>query len=246
MATPLEAFSGINRSATGTKNEASSWIIVPSPKIRVSFLTDTSDKDGYHWSTFYFPFDVVKGGTAEENANVEILAGGWIGNSTTVRLKDIGDAVPAGNAVVVRSNVYSEFDFYAYPPGTHEDLFHRDALSGNIWKGVTESEGHYFGANWRDYWILNKSASTGAVKLLHPAEDYLMPNRAYLDAEVVNNSRTINLDFFEDDITGIDLVVGNIEDNSTSNNATYDLQGRRVLRPSHGIYIQNGKKIFIP
>ena len=238
-------YAGISRAATATKNDASSWIIVPSPKIRVSFLNDTRDDDGYCWSTFYFPFDVVKGGTAEENANVEIFAGGWVDNTTTVRLKEVGDAVPAGNPVVVRSNVYTEFDFYAYPVGKHEDLFNREALGGNVWKGITESEGHYFGADWRNYWILGKSKA-GKAKLLHPAEDYLMPNRAYLDAEAVNNSRTIVMDFFEDDITGIDLIVDGAEEKSSSDNLIYDLQGRRVVHPTHGIYIKGGKKILIP
>ncbi len=244
-------YAGISRSAVGTKNDASGWIIVPTPKIHVSFLTDTSDKDGYHWSTFYFPFDVVKAGTAEENSHVDILAGGWIDNTTSVRLRNMGDAVPAGNAVVVRSDLYDAFDFYAYPPGKHEDLFDRSVLNGNIWKGVTESEGHYFGPEegtnlWKNYWILNKSAGTGTVKLLHPGDDYLMPNRAYLDKQAVNGASTLKLDFFEDDITAIDLVEGDAIVTFPTDNATYDLQGRRVVNPTHGIYIRGGKKIFIP
>ena len=244
-------YAGISRSAEGTRNDASGWIIVPTPKIHVSFLTDTSDKDGYHWSTFYFPFDVVKAGTAEENSHVDILCGGWIDNTTSVRLRNMGDAVPAGNAVVVRSDLYDAFDFYAYPPGKHEDLFDRSALNGNVWKGVTESEGHYFGPEvgtnlWKNYWILNKSSSTGTVKLLHPGDDYLMPNRAYLDKQAVNGASKLNLDFFEDDITAIDLIVDDATEIIPTDNATYDLQGRRVVNPTHGIYIRGGKKIFIP
>ena len=29
------------------------------------------------------------------------------------------------------------------------------------------------------------------------------------------------------------------------NNEVYDLQGRRVANPQHGIYIKNGQKIFV-
>ena len=37
-----------------------------------------------------------------------------------------------------------------------------------------------------------------------------------------------------------------IEDikNETMDNAVYDLSGRRVQNPKHGLYIQNGKKLI--
>ena len=73
-----------------------------------------------------------------------------------------------------------------------------------------------------------------------------MPNRAYLDKQAVNGASTLKLDFFEDDITAIDLVEGDAIVTFPTDNATYDLQGRRVVNPTHGIYIRGGKKIFIP
>ncbi|MEE1288721.1 MAG: sialidase family protein, partial [Bacteroidaceae bacterium] len=44
--------------------------------------------------------------------------------------------------------------------------------------------------------------------------------------------------------TGIDEIVSSQETNA--DNVLYDLQGRRVAKPtSQGIYIQNGKKVFM-
>ena len=41
--------------------------------------------------------------------------------------------------------------------------------------------------------------------------------------------------------TGID----NVNRETITNNRYYDLQGRKVLNPAKGLYIINGKKIFV-
>lgn len=67
-------------------------------------------------------------------------------------------------------------------------------------------------------------------------------NRAYLpiaDAE----AREFNLVFLDDEVTGIRTI-----DNgkmAMDKNAVYDLSGRRVQNPKHGLYIVNGKKVII-
>lgn len=67
-------------------------------------------------------------------------------------------------------------------------------------------------------------------------------NRAYLpiaDAE----AREFNLVFLDDEVTGIRTI-----DNgrlTMDKNAVYDLSGRRVQNPKHGLYIVNGKKVII-
>ena len=44
--------------------------------------------------------------------------------------------------------------------------------------------------------------------------------------------------------TSIDEIVSSPE--TSADNTMYDLQGRRVVKPaSQGVYIQNGKKVFI-
>ena len=72
----------------------------------------------------------------------------------------------------------------------------------------------------------------------------LKANRAYIPASEVPNSSNVK-DFifvFNDDVTGIE----SIETMSTNKNATiYDLSGRRVLSAKCGLYIVNGKKMFV-
>jgi len=45
---------------------------------------------------------------------------------------------------------------------------------------------------------------------------------------------------FEDEITGIESVK-----NEEGDNEVFDLQGRKVTKATRGLYIMNGKKVFI-
>ena len=69
--------------------------------------------------------------------------------------------------------------------------------------------------------------------------------KAYLEltaAQASLEARSIRMVF--DEVTGINTVKEN-EGNETGDNIWYTLQGARVAKPTHGIYIRNGKKIFI-
>ena len=46
---------------------------------------------------------------------------------------------------------------------------------------------------------------------------------------------------FDDDTTAID----SIENDADKAPVYYDLMGRRVVNPTRGIYIVNGKKVFV-
>ena len=65
-------------------------------------------------------------------------------------------------------------------------------------------------------------------------------NRAYILASALSqqSSRGFVLSF-DDEVTGISSVV-----NTQSFNGIFDLQGRRVNNATHGLYIQNGKKVL--
>ena len=67
------------------------------------------------------------------------------------------------------------------------------------------------------------------------------------NAEMVNTIAAAFEDQFKEiiivDVTGIRGICN--RDSSSSPNAIYDLQGRRVDHPSNGFYIVNGKKVYI-
>lgn len=71
-------------------------------------------------------------------------------------------------------------------------------------------------------------------------------NKAYLrttvNVTVSNLARGIRLSF-GDDITGVSEV--KVQKKEVTNGEYYDLMGRRIANPTKGLYIVNGKKVFI-
>ena len=73
-------------------------------------------------------------------------------------------------------------------------------------------------------------------------------NKAYIDAsKVTNKSEAKSRAFinFEGQATGIAAIENNDAVNAITNAAIYNLNGQRVMNPTRGIYIVNGKKLFI-
>jgi hypothetical protein len=71
-------------------------------------------------------------------------------------------------------------------------------------------------------------------------EPTINPFRAYLSTSVSTPARMLTFSF--DDITGLNMVE---EKKADVRNGYFDLMGRRVAKPTKGLYIVNGKKVFI-
>lgn len=67
--------------------------------------------------------------------------------------------------------------------------------------------------------------------------------RAYLPATKVAASRGFAIKWNDDEVTGIRTIDNGQK--TLKNGAFYDLSGRRVENPQHGLYIVNGKKVVI-
>lgn len=95
--------------------------------------------------------------------------------------------------------------------------------------GTTAPQGeNYLVLSNNQLWEVNSGVTIGA-------------NKAYIDWSQITNASsrgTITLNF--NDATGINAVAA-----PTSDNAFYNLSGQRVSQPRKGLYILNGKKIFV-
>lgn len=249
-----------------TMNTNAAWIVSPAPTLELPLLvTGLSAESGknfdrYDWTTFYFPFDVVP--APQTGQEVTIFQGKWIGQYTygsgkkggTINMTAVAN-VPAGNAAFVRSskNAGMGFDnviFNVYPAGSGQTTQPDEDFVSNVWRGIIESDDSvYWGSTegWRDYWVLTKNAA-GNLRLLHPSGSYLLPNRAYIDAETVqavNGGKVTAFNLLQDDnITGItDLH----QSTRTDSNVWYTLEGQRLQsKPTaKGLYIHNGKKVIV-
>jgi hypothetical protein len=59
--------------------------------------------------------------------------------------------------------------------------------------------------------------------------------------EVDTSSQQLSLKFKFPEASNIE----NVEQSTNSVTVYYDLQGRKVLQPTHGLYILNGKKVYV-
>lgn len=93
--------------------------------------------------------------------------------------------------------------------------------------------------------VLSKN-SNGEIGffILKSSVEYMAANKAWLEIPSGENAKSFSIMFEDGAATGIsEIRTLNTEDVSSS--YYYDLQGRRVENPSHGLYIHNGKKIYI-
>ena len=89
------------------------------------------------------------------------------------------------------------------------------------------------------YILYNKDENVGFYKV-DGSTNKVAANRAYLTADGAG-VRALTIDFSGEE-TGVNAI-GNGQ--LTMDNAIYDLSGRRVSRPTKGLYIMNGKKVVL-
>ena len=66
--------------------------------------------------------------------------------------------------------------------------------------------------------------------------------RAYFANNTTEGAKSLNILF---DLDGETTAIIKVKDNSQTTQTYYDMQGRRILKPVKGLYIQNGKKVVI-
>lgn len=155
-------------------------------------------------------------------------------NGNSVTLTSI-EKVPANTPVVVHKDV-EETTIFNVPVTTADiaavsenDLCVSDgtnAVGTNVYVlGNTDGIGFY-------KWTSNNSLSAGKVYLNVRAMNAPAGSRDYLTFA------------FEDQATGVGASLMNSE-KCKVNSAIFDLQGRRVVNPTKGLYIVNGKKVIV-
>lgn len=181
--------------------------------------------EGKSYATTYLPFDVTL--PADAKAYIVTVAEG---DKATV--SEVAD-IPANQGVVLVSETAASKATLTL--GTASANCTGNKLSGtNPRKPIKESEKS-------NYYIFGKGDN--GVGFYHPNSTTLKENRAFLPASVVTVSGSVNgfkLDFGGVN-TGIEAVIQADEANATY----YDLSGRRVMRPTKGIYVKNGRKVYV-
>lgn len=206
----------------GGEESGSSWCIVPATTLDVTMNT----VDNETWATLYLPFSVK----VPESVTAYT---GTQKDENTVQLTAIeGGVIPAQTGVVLKGTATT------CPLTLTNDAV--APVEGNIFTGtclpisVTQE-------TLENYYVL--STLQGVIGLYWPQEGTtaLAANKAYIDNTPAAGAAGYRFVFGDDTTVGID----GAQLGQPSDTPYYDLSGRRVVKPAKGIYIHNGKKVFI-
>ena len=251
-------FKSCNADATGLPDDAYYWKMH-----RARFITartaDSKKFLGNRYVTIWFPFDV----TATDDS-VKLYMAVWNATSSGITFKEI-DWLPANHGALVLApdnNKYKEIKFSIGRPAMSDEP---ENIGKDILLGVAEGEDYRLGDNddlaggihSRDsiyvFSVTKADDNTDTdLALGHPADNFLMANRCYVKATKASEAYlrgsqsktfTFSVDTGEDN--GATTGIREINTSMTADTRYYDLQGREVIHPQHGIYITNGKKIYI-
>lgn len=154
------------------------------------------------------------------------------GEVTLTRVRD----VPANTGLVL----IGEPDTYTISEGTGETIV------SNMLRGVTTATTlNKVDGDYTNYIMAKKNGETGFFAVKDGST--LGAGKAYLPlptASLPNANAGVRLLFVDgEETTGVETV--EVSDSAESDGIYYNLQGQPVEKPSSGIYIVNGKKVWI-
>ena len=203
---------------------------------------------GHHWGTLYLPYAV------EVPANLTAYYANSVdATNKVVNLQEVDNVIPAYTAVIVNradDNATETFSFkQTAKTGT--------AVNGNKFAGriiasavggANDTNNYYLllnaGKGEAFYWVYKECDGTGEITTPGSHDGGYIKcdaNKAYLAVPSTATSAGALSFRFGGDTTEIDEVIGE----SGEVKAIYDLQGRKVVNPKEGLYIVDGKKVFI-
>ena len=196
------------------------------------------------YTTYYLEnenFKVPTGCTAYIITGVTPSGNKLLPDQAVVKAFTAGKIIPKQTGFILQGTPNSTVVYQANVTGTEE------SVAGNLLIG-TATEQQFSATGKRFYILANGDQGMGFYKqgTRYGMSIKLKAHRAGLRLdESVARAKSIVFDFDaardEAETTGIQNVPTN---GKQKNDVIYDLQGRRVTNPTHGIYIINGKKVI--
>lgn len=200
------------------KNLAVNWYLRPATSVSVTVPA------GSQYATMNLPFAV------ELPDGVTAYVGGSVSDSEITLSPLDGTVVPAGCPVILTAEEGSYDLTIAYD---NETAAPANSLSGTLVPQTVDADA-------TAYIVANGSAGVGFYKITDSEDRTIPANKAYYTTNAETADAVLAFSFGP--AVGIDGV-------TTADKGTdtyYDLQGRRVLYPSNGIYVTgDGQKVFI-
>ena len=215
--------------STGSLNGSANPYTLTMPAANVTITATYTEKilydvtanlaNGAYWATFYSNV-----GNYQAPVGTQVFAVTLTG--TAIEMTEIEDRiVKSGEGVVLKKTTTGSFTMTKTATTPAGDF------SGNDLTGTMTSI-----TNPGNAYVLNGKNGAGFYKLSDGGT--IGANKAYLTYSGAGAREF----FLFDEATGIEMPT--VED-VNADALVYDLQGRRVVNPTKGLYIVNGKKVFI-
>ena len=148
-----------------------------------------------------------------------------------------GDVLPAGEAVIIYGEA-GDYSFeYTTDEGTYGAVDAENLLKGSDTATTDNEEGY----SYYTLGVINNVAGFYRQTGTEAKSVKSAAHKAYLKVPNTNGRVKSFYVFGGDTTTGVTA----IETSDRSNNAVYNLAGQRMVAPTKGLYIVNGKKVFI-
>ena len=225
-------------------SEAISTAATSGKKYDVTLTSRTLYKDG-EWNTLCLPFDCTVAGSILDGAIVKTMTDASMSGSNVSITFNSGsvEIMEAGTPYLIK---WASGDNIVNP------VFENVTISNTTGQTIESTDGSTQFVGYYDAFNTNGDPSiyymtTGNELKYSTKNRNLKSCRAYFRFNTnTSNPQALafKLDFGDGVITDIDAL--DVERVTLSDgDVIYDLSGRRVSKPTHGLYIVNGKKVFI-
>ena len=199
--------------------------------------------NGKYYTTLYttFPYE-LQSGTAYYINHESIVHYGDEGKFRVVCKKVEDGRVPADKAVIIEceGTEAANNKILPLPRNASVTAIGQDYVKGHI----TFRDGDVKGDGKIHVLSVGSSSGLGIYKL--SSKTSLPDNKAYFSLEEEEQYAVKNMTMsFGDDIGTPTIIEETAMPEDIAGQPVYDLQGRKVVNPSNGIYIVNGKKLVI-
>ena len=153
--------------------------------------------------------------------------------TNVIKLAALTSVIPAETPVILIAQ-QGDYTFpIAYDDATAQPA--SNALSGTLVPSTIADDA-------TAYVLANGTHGIGMYKVTSSTNRTIAANKAYTGSLTANSSSAMQFGFSFDNVTGINAATTS----QAQSNELYDLNGRRVLYPAHGVFVKaNGQKVFI-
>ncbi len=146
--------------------------------------------------------------------------------------------IPAGTGVLLKvlDKESTPADFY-YTIGEHDNVSY--SITENVMKGVTVNDAAVNASPGSPVYVMQD----GMFRKAETPVNGFTVHKAYAKLGSLPAGAKVTFVFDDGEATGIENV--DAAEDSERQDVWYNLNGQRVSRPEHGIYIRNGKKVII-